>query len=727
MSFGSMATLRATARIRSAIAAARSPAGNDDVPRTSNSTSPSTTTGAVAIAASGGVTAAVSSSCARERTGISANAAMITIVRSSTIVPTPVGVDVSIAAIMTRNRVYAGIAAVSILAAFISWWSWQRTAFAPPPAPVFAGSAACASCHAAQARAWTGSQHALAMQPATEPPCSAASTARIFTHGGVTSTFSRRDGKFFVRTDGPDGKLADFEVKYTFGVYPLQQYLVPFPDGRLQALGIAWDTRPARDGGQRWFHLYPDATPPQAGDPLHWTGIDQNWNYQCADCHSTNLRKNYDAATAPLRHHLVGDRRRLRGLPRTRRRTTSPGRRTKATGAAIGPGQGPGRDARRAPRRHLDARRRRRHGDPLDARGAPAGRSTPAPAATRGAGSSPTTPRPAAPASTRSAPRCWRPGLYHPDGQQRDEVYTWGSFLQSKMYAAGVTCGDCHEPHTEKLRAPGNAVCAQCHAPASVRHAGPSSPCDGLGRGASASPATCRPRPTWGSTRATTTRCASRGPTARRDSARPTPARAATPTESPRWAAAAIGRWYPQRKPGFQTFAEAFAAARPRRARRGARRSPRHRRRDAAGDRARQRHRADAAIPRSEDAGGVPAGLRDADPTVRAPRERPRARGHGSHAAARLPAAAAHRSRAARAHGRRPHARRESGAGSSPGSRHVSPRLSPSGRRRRDSTRTAPRRRRTWHAVYGTAIAGTRRSRPTRRRSRSIRPTCRRR
>ncbi|MGE5791840.1 MAG: multiheme c-type cytochrome, partial [Bacteroidota bacterium] len=113
------------------------------------------------------------------------------------------------------------------------------------------------------------------------------------TYSGVTSTFFRRDGKYFVSTDGPDGKLADFEIRYTFGVEPLQQYLIELPGGRLQALGLAWDARPKAAGGQRWFHLYPDRRL-KAGDPLHWTGIDQNWNYQCADCHSTNLRKGYD-------------------------------------------------------------------------------------------------------------------------------------------------------------------------------------------------------------------------------------------------------------------------------------------------------------------------------------------------------------------------------------------------------------------------------------------------
>jgi hypothetical protein len=109
----------------------------------------------------------------------------------------------------------------------------------------------------------------------------------------VTSTFTRRDGRFYVRTDGPDGKLGDFEVKYTFGIEPLQQYLIELSGGRLQALGVAWDSRPQATGGQRWFHLYPDRKL-KAGDPLHWTGVDQNWNYQCADCHSTDLRKHYD-------------------------------------------------------------------------------------------------------------------------------------------------------------------------------------------------------------------------------------------------------------------------------------------------------------------------------------------------------------------------------------------------------------------------------------------------
>ena len=100
-----------------------------------------------------------------------------------------------------------------------------------------------------------------------------------------------------VSTDNAAGDLEDFTVKYTFGVTPLQQYLVELPDGHVQALQIAWDTRSADDGGQRWYHLYPDEAI-TSEDPLHWTGREMNWNYMCAECHSTDLQKNYSLDSA---------------------------------------------------------------------------------------------------------------------------------------------------------------------------------------------------------------------------------------------------------------------------------------------------------------------------------------------------------------------------------------------------------------------------------------------
>ena len=113
---------------------------------------------------------------------------------------------------------------------------------------------------------------------------------------GVKSAFFKKDGTFYIRTDGEDGSLHDYAVAYTFGFYPLQQYLIKFPDGKYQIPDIAWDSRSREEGGQRWYHIHKEETI-LAGDPLHWTGQNFNWNYMCADCHSTNLKKNYDEKT----------------------------------------------------------------------------------------------------------------------------------------------------------------------------------------------------------------------------------------------------------------------------------------------------------------------------------------------------------------------------------------------------------------------------------------------
>ena len=135
--------------------------------------------------------------------------------------------------------------------------------------------------------------------------------------------FFRKDGKFQVETDGPDGKLAEFEIAYTFGLAPLQQYLVPFPDGRIQALTIAWDTRPKEQGRPALVPLYPDEAIGH-DDVLHWTKLNQNWNFMCAECHSTGVRKNYDAAKD--RSRRPGPRSASAARPAmARARPTSPG------------------------------------------------------------------------------------------------------------------------------------------------------------------------------------------------------------------------------------------------------------------------------------------------------------------------------------------------------------------------------------------------------------------
>jgi Flp pilus assembly protein TadD len=335
-------------------------------------------------------------------------------------------------------------------------------------APTFVGSETCAGCHRAEASLWRGSQHSHAMAHADDKSVLGDFADVSFDYYGVRSRFFRKEGKFFVETDGPDGTLGIFEIRYAFGIDPLQQYLIEFPDGRLQALSIAWDSRPEQQGGQRWFHLYPNEKI-KHDDVLHWTKLNQNWNFMCAECHSTGVRKNYDAvddryATAFSEisvgceachgqgsRHVTWARERQRWWPFGKWDDPTKGlaehfsERRDATWA-INPATGNAVRSR-APRSL------RAEVETCGLCHARRGQSSEAWAPGRWLSETHTV-----------API--RQGLYHADGQMLDEVYNYGSFKQSKMFAAGVTCSDCHEPHSGKLRAPADGTCLQCHASA---------------------------------------------------------------------------------------------------------------------------------------------------------------------------------------------------------------------------------------------------------------------
>ena len=161
---------------------------------------------------------------------------------------------------------------------------------------IYVGVEVCAGCHQAEAELWKYSHHALAMEKATPATVLGDFSGVSVENFGWSARFRAVGEKFMVRTDGPDGALHDYEIAYTFGIDPLQQYLIAFPGGRYQMLGLAWDTRPKAQRGQRWFHLYPGQKL-EPGSSLHWTGRDQTWNYQCADCHTTDVKKNFNLST----------------------------------------------------------------------------------------------------------------------------------------------------------------------------------------------------------------------------------------------------------------------------------------------------------------------------------------------------------------------------------------------------------------------------------------------
>ncbi|MCG3119142.1 MAG: hypothetical protein ALAOOOJD_01473 [bacterium] len=326
------------------------------------------------------------------------------------------------------------------------------------PAATFVGEEVCAGCHQTEAARWRGSHHELAMKVADSTTVLGDFNNAAYKKNGLTTTFFKNRNHYFVRTDGPDGRLHEYKIAYTFGVYPLQQYLVEFTGGRYQALSICWDARPAAEGGQRWFHLYPNEAI-DSTDMLHWTGPYQNWNFMCAECHSTNLQKNYslhddrfatswseinvscEACHGPGSRHVENAR---SAKPEVglvfSLRDTSGGTWT------FEPGQTVARRTKPLSSHHeletcacCHSRRAQswseyQYGKPLAA-------------------------------THRVA--LLDEGVYHADGQtmEVEEVYEYGSFLQSKMYAAGVTCSNCHEPHSLKLRLSGNAICTQCHLP----------------------------------------------------------------------------------------------------------------------------------------------------------------------------------------------------------------------------------------------------------------------
>ena len=366
---------------------------------------------------------------------------------------------------MLLRIVVAALVVASIVGVLL-WRLSARTAAGPAvPAQTatYVGAERCASCHEEETKLWRTSHHAQAMQIASDSTVLGNFNDAHFTKDGVTSSFFKKDAKFHVNTEGPDGKPQDFDLPYTFGVAPLQQDLVPFPNGRLQAFVVAWDSRQKEQGGQRWFDLYPDQKL-RPSDPLHWTGRNQTWNYMCADCHSTNLRKNYDLAKdsyattwseidvsceschGPGSNHVTWAQTHKKG---------SYNARTAAMGLTVDlkPAQGlwslsePDTGTmhwKGQARSHDEINtcapcHSRRHVISSDA-------------------------QPGQPYLDNYIPSLLEEGVYYADGQILEEDYEWGSFLQSKMYRNGVTCSDCHDPHSAKLPAVSlNSVCGKCH------------------------------------------------------------------------------------------------------------------------------------------------------------------------------------------------------------------------------------------------------------------------
>jgi len=306
---------------------------------------------------------------------------------------------------------------------------------APEPAAQFVGSKKCLDCHKKQYDAWLDSHHDHAMDVANEKTVLGDFDNAVFQHHGITSRFYKKRNRFYVNTPGPEGKIGEFEITHTFGWYPLQQYLVPFPRGRWQCLPIAWDVTK-----KQWYHLTPAASP-DPKDWLYWTNAGQNWNGMCAECHSTNLKKNYDPRSDSYQTtwsdidvgceacHGAGSRHvdwaELPDMARPQVENYELIVRTS----------------------ELDSRSLVELCAPCHSRRAALGDYTHA----------------ESDLLDSLLPQVLTEGLYFSDGQILEEVYVYGSFTQSKMYHRDVRCSDCHDVHSVKTVKEGSDLCLQCH------------------------------------------------------------------------------------------------------------------------------------------------------------------------------------------------------------------------------------------------------------------------
>ena len=330
--------------------------------------------------------------------------------------------------ISPRKSIQRLIFAICVLVFFTEWAQAE-----------WVGSSACEGCHKEQYDSWVGSDHFKAMAVANESTVLGDFSGKTVTFNKVSHRFFTKNNKYYVETIGKSGKNETFSIPYTFGWFPLQQYLADIGDGHLQAMNVSWDSRPKKDGGQRWFHLQPEEnmTP---DNMFFWGAHVQNWNSRCAECHSTNLERNYDTEShsydtswseinvACEACHGQGSKH----IDLVNAKTYS----NSNTGLAYAS------DAKSTGENHINmcgGCHSRRFGI--------------------------TDPNTFTDYNQKYRHQSIINGLYHPDGQIQDEVYVLGSFLQSKMHTAGVTCLNCHNPHSGKLIAEPQAVCAQCHAP----------------------------------------------------------------------------------------------------------------------------------------------------------------------------------------------------------------------------------------------------------------------
>lgn len=304
----------------------------------------------------------------------------------------------------------------------------------------------CSSCHSKEVSGWQQSHHANSMAEATAEKVLGNFNNVTAEHFSQKAFFYTEGNQFLIDLTENEKKVT-YKVSYVFGFTPLQQYLIEVEQGKYQVFPFAWDSRDVKEGGQRWYANY-ESEDVKPNDRLHWLQPLQNWNGMCADCHSDNLKRNYNVEHDTFDSHFtninvgcdschadISEEHKSKVISKTEEEKKSSG--WKIIGnSKIATWQGEKRDnsfmetcyACHSLRSPLTDGFNNKKGF-LD----------------------------------QFSPSFLEPNLYYPDGQIKEEVYVFGSFKQSKMYQAGVNCVDCHDKHTMKVKSQTNGLCLQCH------------------------------------------------------------------------------------------------------------------------------------------------------------------------------------------------------------------------------------------------------------------------
>ncbi len=317
----------------------------------------------------------------------------------------------------------------------------------------YIGSQACKACHPGSYKEWLSSHHFFSMQSIDKQNLNKIFSSGMVEANGETFQMSLANQKPQIKIlNTKTKKQTSVPVLYSFGHYPLQMFLVPGERGKLQALPLAWDQRPQKEGGERWFALYP-----KRGPTLLSNSYLHTWNNRCAFCHSTGYEKHWSEKKESFASTFQEE--------------------NVACEACHGPGR---KHQKEALENKFSAQKGFSHellraGNWLLSEQAPVAQRVTSPSSksdlsleTCGGCHSRRVSFLSDPAPDKKFAEQYElafldTNLYTQNGLIQEEVFEMGSFMASKMHDRGVTCVDCHHHHTGQLKRPGNLLCQGCH------------------------------------------------------------------------------------------------------------------------------------------------------------------------------------------------------------------------------------------------------------------------